>query len=145
MITFIPGDIFASECAILVNPVNCVGVMGKGLALKFKQRYPAMFGQYKRDCADLLYRPGEVRIVWSENSFGIGRRICNFATKDHWREPSKVEWIEIGLKGLKTKLHGSSVALPMIGCGLGGLRWVDVEPLVVEILGDCEEKIEVYV
>lgn len=142
MITFLHGDIFESGCEIPVNPVNTVGVAGAGLALQFKSRYPGWFQRYFDDCRSGLLYTGAVRMY----PIDYGKRfVCCFPTKRSWRNPSQLEWIEDGLKDLKTKLAGHSCAVPRVGAGLGGLPYLaEVRPLIVDILGDCAEEIEVY-
>jgi O-acetyl-ADP-ribose deacetylase (regulator of RNase III) len=142
MITFLHGDLFDSKCDILVNPVNIVGVMGKGLALQFKGRFPGMFQRYFDDCRAGLLHVGSVKIY----PIDYGKKfIACFPTKSHYQDKSKLAWIDEGLKDLKAQLAGRSCAIPKLGAGLGGLLWKDVEPLVVDILKDCKEEIEVYV
>jgi O-acetyl-ADP-ribose deacetylase (regulator of RNase III) len=119
----------------LVNPVNCVGVMGKGLALHFKRRYPRSYWIYKDACSHDRVAIGRVLYVAGE---GNEPNILHFPTKKHWRDKSELWWIEQGLRYIKVHhlgWHVSSIAMPMIGCGLGGLDWYDVRPLINEILG----------
>lgn len=117
----------------LVNPVNCVGVMGKGLALEFKKRYPAMCAQYKEDCLDGTWKPGEVLGYTQWNIY------C-FPTKFHWKDPSKLEWVRIGLCNLLEEYPTHSIAFPKLGCGLGGLAWKDVHEYIraFALLAPCE-------
>lgn len=146
MIHYVSGDIFSSGCDILVNPVNTVGVMGAGLALNFKSKYPGMFQRYFDDCRAGLLRVGEVKLYPVEH----GKRfIANFPTKEHWGNSSKIEWIQDGLDDLREKLNGvavsgKSIAFPKIGCGLGGLDWEDVKPLLVKTFSDYEPVVEIY-
>ena len=144
MIVYKKGDIFESEAQVLVNPVNTVGVMGKGLALAFKQRYPEMFKKYQVVCSKGLLDIGKLQLV-KENK----KIILNFPTKKDWREPSKIEYVEEGLykflslykdKGIK------SIAFPKIGAGLGGLNWeTEVKPLMEEYCSNLEDiMIEIY-
>jgi O-acetyl-ADP-ribose deacetylase (regulator of RNase III) len=139
------GSIFESQCEVLVNPVNCVRVMGKGLALEFKKRYPEMFEDYQHLC-----KPGgiEIGIVYIHNVKGRNRFIVSFPTKRHWKDSSKVPYIESGLENLALKLATSdvtSIAIPALGCGLGGLDWTDVEPLIREKLGAIDRlDVELY-
>lgn len=145
-IEFVKGDIFESGCEVLVNPVNCKGVMGKGLALQFKQRFPEMFENYKRACDQGRVSPGS---FWAylEARNGI-YCIFNLATKDHWRDPSKIEWITLGLAYLAHWIVESdtrSIALPALGCGEGGLKWEEVKPLIEKYLGGLKDvKVVVY-
>ena len=135
------GDIFTSECCALVNPVNTVGIMGKGLAKQFKEKYPHNFNVYSLVCRASEIQMGEMFVVCDMKT------IINFPTKDHWRNGAKIDWIKEGLKDLKytiKSLNIPSVALPKIGCGLGGLDWRDVKPLIEAELGEIDCKIEVY-
>lgn len=142
MIVYKTGSIFDSTCTILVNPINCMGVMGAGLAKQFKERYPQNFEYVKRN----KFFPGFILVNYASLPY-----IANFATKDDWRNPSKMEWIVEGLYCLRADLHifddegdNVSVAIPKIGCGLGGLNWQDVRAEIERILGDCEQLVEVY-
>lgn len=125
------GDIFLAPAEALVNPVNCVGVMGKGLARQFKQRFPANFHAYRKACREGLVRPGNVFIF---DTGGLNPRfIINFPTKRHWRDRSRLEDIQAGLRDLPREVVSRgicSVAVPPIGCGLGGLKWTEVSPLI---------------
>ena len=127
----------------IVNPVNCVGVMGKGLALEYKKRYPALFLSYKSTCARKLIIPGRVYVSRQQD-----KKVLLFPTKDHWTDPSKYEYIDSGLsyfaKNYKD-LNIQSCAFPRIGCGLGGLDWEKVKALLEKHLGDLDIEIEVYV
>ena len=127
--TTVDGDLFAQNVAAIVNPVNCVGVMGAGLALAFRERHPNMYAEYQRACAAGDLRPGQIHTY----EVRPGRWIINFPTKDHWRDPSQLEFIVAGLKALATfanKQRLGSIALPALGCGLGGLPISAVEPLI---------------
>lgn len=135
-------NLFDSGCKALVNPVNCVGVMGAGLAAQFKERFPVMYAVYRKDCSDRLLKPGKVHIVYDSGTY-----IINFPTKNHFKDGSKLEWIEEGLDDMVERIRASdisSVAIPALGCGLGGLKWGDVLPLIeaaAEKLPDVEFKI----
>ena len=143
MIKYVKGDIFNSQMETIVNPVNCVGVMGKGLALEYKRRYPALFLSYKSACARKLIIPGRVYVSRQRD-----KKVLLFPTKDHWKDPSKYEYIDSGLsyfaKNYKD-LNIQSCAFPRIGCGLGGLDWEKVKVLIEKHLGDLDIEIEVYV
>ena len=119
MIRYVKGDIFNSQMETIVNPVNCVGVMGKGLAREYKRRYPTLFLSYKSACARKLIIPGRVYVSRQQD-----KKVLLFPTKDHWKDPSKYEYIDSGLsyfaKNYKD-LNIQSCAFPRIGCGLGGL------------------------
>jgi O-acetyl-ADP-ribose deacetylase (regulator of RNase III) len=126
------GDLLKADAEALVNTVNCVGVMGKGVALQFKQAYPENFRVYEQACKKDLIKPGKVLVV---PTMGLGnpRYIINFPTKVHWKGKSKLEYIESGLEDLARQIraHGiQSIAIPPLGCGNGGLDWRDVEPLI---------------
>jgi len=137
------GDLFASRAQTLVNTVNCVGVMGKGLALEFKKRFPRMAEDYVRRC-----ERGDVRLgcpyLYSDVS---GLRIVNFPTKDHWRSPSRLADIERGLDFLAAQVAEwgiESIAMPPLGCGNGGLEWSEVGPLIYRRLHRLPIDVEVY-
>ena len=128
MIAYCCGDIFESEAAAIVNPVNCVGIMGKGLALEFRKRFPNNFSIYWEVCRRRELDTGQVLIVRER-----GLDIVNFPTKKHWRDPSRLEYIDAGLQTLLREMLARdipSVAVPPLGCGLGGLRKKDVLPLL---------------
>jgi O-acetyl-ADP-ribose deacetylase (regulator of RNase III) len=129
MIEFRQGDIFASGCESLVSPVNCVGKMGKGLALEFRRRFPKMFLDYKRACDSGRLKPGLMH-VWSDDKV----QVINFPTKDHYRDPSRLSYITSGLDDLIRVVEERnirSLALPALGCGLGGLNWYHVRDEIV--------------
>ena len=137
MIRFTHGDIFAQPAEALVNPVNCVGVAGAGLALQFKRRHPDAFRAYRRACAHSRLRPG--RMFMFDTGRDRPRWIVHFPTKRHWRDRSVIGDIEAGLRGLVATLasHGiRSIAIPPIGCGLGGLEWRAVRSLMAACLAD---------
>jgi len=129
--------IFESDAQTLVNTINCVGVMGKGIALEFKNRYPAMFDKYKSFCDKGVFKPGVLWIYKAED----GKWVLNFPTKVDWRNPSKIEYIEEGLKkfveiweekGIK------SIAFPLLGCSNGGLDPDEVIPIMKKYLEQCD-------
>jgi O-acetyl-ADP-ribose deacetylase (regulator of RNase III) len=137
------GDLFESQAQTLVNTVNCVGVMGKGVALEFKKRFPAMFEDYVRRCERKGVRLGEPYLFRDAS----GRLIVNFPTKDHWRSPSRLQDIEAGLDyfvGHAAEWGVTSMALPPLGCGNGGLEWSEVGPLIYRKLHDLAIDVEVY-
>jgi O-acetyl-ADP-ribose deacetylase (regulator of RNase III) len=144
MVTVIQkGDIFRSRMAVLINTVNCAGIMGKGLALEFKLRHAEMFRDYKKRCAKGQVRLGEPYIY--RDLFGTA--ILNFPTKKHWRSKSKLSDIEAGLQFL-TKHYRSlgieSLACPPLGAGNGGLEWNRVGPLIYSYLRELEIPCELY-
>jgi len=126
------GDLLKADAEALVNTVNCVGVMGKGIALQFKLKFPENFRHYKKVCDRGDLEPGRLFVFdrgeLIEND-GEPRYIINFPTKKHWRSPSKLEYIEAGMQALIEELKQrniTSVAIPPLGCGNGGLDWTDV-------------------
>lgn len=143
MIEFTKGDMFAVDADARVNTVNTVGVMGAGVALAFKNRYPEMFADYKRACKQGLVRPGELHI-WKNLT---GDWVINFPTKRDWREPSRYKDIDAGLKALREYLISQgpvSVTLPALGCGHGGLEWQKVSKMIVEALADLDARVMVF-
>lgn len=134
-LTLKEGDMFKERADAIVNTVNCVGVMGKGVALEFKRRWPENFKAYKRLCDAKKLRPGCVFV--HENIDMHAPRdwhfLVNFPTKDHWRQKSKMEFIEAGLDDFVHKLRENgirSVVMPPLGCGNGGLDWGEVKDLL---------------
>lgn len=128
------GDLLAADVEALVNPVNTVGVMGKGLALQFKQAFPDVFASYASACHAGDVSIGRMHVV---RRLVPPRFIINFPTKQHWRNPSKLEFIEAGLIDLVSQIQRlaiRSIAIPPLGCGHGGLSWTAVQPLIVESL-----------
>ena len=143
MLTIMSGDLFTSRAQTLVNAVNCVGVMGKGIALEFKKRYPAMFEDYLARCKRNAVRLGEPYLFRDPG----GTVIMNFPTKDHWRSPSYLKDIDEGLKYFAKHAADwdvTSIAFPPLGCGNGGLEWADVEPLMRQKLAELPIEIEIY-
>lgn len=136
MIRFTKGDILHAEAEALVNTVNCVGVMGRGIALQFKHAYPSNFKAYAAACDRGEVQPG--RMFVTETGLLAGPRyIINFPTKRHWRGKSRLEDIEAGLSALTQEIHQRgirSVAIPPLGSGLGGLDWTEVRPRIVAAL-----------
>jgi len=145
---FLKGDIFKSKAMALVNPVNCKGVMGAGLALQFKKKFPDMFDCYKSLCDSGKMVVNNTILCFVEpNRQHSNDIIVLFPTKDDWQEPSLLEYIEKGLKDLKNKIEEfkiTSVAIPALGCGLGGLDWLDVKKLIIGELATMKADIEVY-
>ncbi len=140
MIHFVTGDILAQDAEALVNPVNCVGAMGRGLALQFKKAYPLNFRAYERACRHGGIKPGHM-FVFETGSRTNPRFIVNFPTKRHWRDKSRIEDIEMGLEQLAMIIHernARSVAVPALGAGLGGLAWSEVHPRIRKALGYLE-------
>ncbi|WP_182345761.1 macro domain-containing protein [Tomitella gaofuii] len=140
MITVVEGNLLEAKVEALVNTVNTVGVMGKGIALQFKRAYPEMFREYAAAC-----RAGRVRLgtmhVWESATLDGPRLIINFPTKGHWRSASRIDDVRSGLDDLRrviTDLDITSIAVPPLGCGNGGLDWAVVEPLIRSALDDLD-------
>lgn len=143
MISLVRGNLFDSRAEALVNTVNCVGVMGKGIAHQFQRAYPEMFKDYTKAC-----RKGDIRLGFVTTFRENGKCIINFPTKGHWQEPSRLEDIARGLRSLREVIEAEalqSVALPPLGCGNGGLEWDKVRALIEGALTDLATvRIEVY-
>ncbi|MEA2664433.1 MAG: hypothetical protein QOI11_1377 [Candidatus Eremiobacteraeota bacterium] len=141
MITFTTGDIFATDVEALVNTVNCVGIMGRGIALQFKNVFPKNFEAYEAACACQKVNPGQM-FVFETGTMTNPRYIINFPTKRHWRGKSRMEDIESGLKALAGEIRARrirSIAIPPLGSGLGGLHWPDVRVRIEEALRDLPD------
>jgi O-acetyl-ADP-ribose deacetylase (regulator of RNase III) len=146
------GDIFASPCRVLVNPVNCVGVSGKGLAKEFKRRFPLSVKAYEKDCRS------DNQGIWpgAPQDYEIiehGKIVLFFATKIHWKDPSEMQFIDDGLCELVAMCatwaadRYPSIAIPALGCGLGQLSWSTVLPLIQDSaarLNECGVSVEIY-
>lgn len=143
------GSIFDSGAEVLVNPINCMGVAGKGLALEFKKRFPE-----NQEACEIIYRKEVstasclIALPWFYWFNGVPdrpRAVLNFPTKRHWRDLSRIDDIDGGLRELRRILRGPpkaairSIAFPALGCGLGGLKWEDVRPLIVESMNGIDE------
>lgn len=142
MINIITGNLFDSKAQTLVNTVNCVGVMGKGIALKYKTLYPDMFSEYVKLCDKKLIQVGKLWLYKSPDKW-----VLNFPTKDDWRKDSKVEYLIMGLekfvathqqKGIK------SIAFPLLGASNGGLDPKLSLDLMMRYLEKCDLEIEIY-
>lgn len=132
MITLTKGNLLEADAEVLVNTVNCQGFMGKGIALQFKKAFPENFKAYERACRAGEVQPGRM-FIFPTGSMMNPKYIINFPTKRHWREKSRMEDIESGLKALVEevrRLKVLSIALPPLGCGLGGLDWRVVKPAI---------------
>jgi O-acetyl-ADP-ribose deacetylase (regulator of RNase III) len=137
MISFTQGNLLDADVEALVNTVNTVGVMGKGVALMFKEAFPRNFKEYEAACKRNEVRVGRMFVTETGELMGP-KWIINFPTKVHWRQRTKMEWITEGLKDLKSVLQEKnirSVAVPPLGCGNGGLDWRDVRPAIEDALG----------
>ena len=144
MISYQTGDIFQSGCQTLGNPVNLWGVMGKGLAAEFKRRYPAMAQEWAWFCRYPPPRMGTLHLHTDTTPW-----VLNIPTKNHWKDPSRVEYIDAALNRLTAVYQDwgiKSLALPKLGCGEGGLDWErEVRPVVEAWLLDSPLWVEVYV
>ncbi|MDR4468301.1 MAG: macro domain-containing protein [Nitrospira sp.] len=147
MIEFKGGDILKSQAEALVNTVNCVGMMGRGIALQFKNAYPENFKAYAIACKRGEVRPGRM-FVFETRQLMPPHYIINFPTKRHWRGKSRIEDIESGLVALVEVIRAKgihSISLPPLGSGLGGLNWADVRPRIESALGQLVDvQINVY-
>jgi O-acetyl-ADP-ribose deacetylase (regulator of RNase III) len=147
MISFKTGDLFNSDVEALVNTVNCVGVMGRGVALQFKKRFPDNFKVYEKTCKQKKMIPGKM-LVYETNSTINPKYIVNFPTKRHWRGASRMEDIDVGLSDLATVIRAKniiSIALPPLGCGLGGLDWNVVRARMESVLGQLNDvRVDIY-
>lgn len=142
MIEYTTGDMFDVPADARVNLVNCVGVMGKGVAAAFKSRYPELFRDYRAACRRGEVRPGG---VWSWSCPSL--TVHNLATKDHWQDPSRYDWVERGIANLRAVLDAGeamTVTLPAPGCGLGGLDWARVRGMVEEHLAGVRTRVLVF-
>ena len=142
MIVWCKGDLFKRKVDIQINAVNCVGVMGKGIAREFKKRYPDMYKDYKRACRKKLLYVGTLDI-WDDAKI----QIINFPTKIDWKDKSRYEYIEKGLLELHAYLKNFGeikVAMPALGCNNGGLKWKKVKKMIRKHLKGLKAKIYVY-
>lgn len=143
MIEFTKGNLLEANTEALVNTVNTVGVMGKGIALQFKNRFPTNFKIYRDACKNKTFSVGEILVV-EEGDLYNKKYIINFPTKAHWKQDSKYEYISSGLIALKKALkeYGiNSVAIPPLGCGNGGLDW----EIVRKMIEDAFEHSDIHV
>jgi len=154
VIHFVTGDMFDTTADIRVNTVNCVGVMGAGVALAFKRRFPEMFVDYREACHRGHYTPGCIQVHRSDDH----EWIINVATKADWHRPSQYAWIESILAQLREFIFDNAVrvdasdedrkklriTIPALGCGHGGLEWKRVKALIVDYLSDLDADIFVF-
>lgn len=132
MLEFRTGDIFSQNTQAIVNPVNCVGVMGRGLALQFKNKFHANHESYVKACQRGQLWPGKM-LIHKEN----GLYVINFPTKRHWKDKSLIQDIDAGLTAMVADIYNlgiKSIAIPPLGCGLGGLMWRDVRNIMEKSL-----------
>ena len=143
MIHFVHGDLFSSKYDVIVNAVNCVGVMGKGLALTFKQKYVENYAQYIKACQAHKLHPGQILIVQDHDQL-----IINAATKRHWKDESQEEWVIDAIVHIAAWLtirpEIKSIAIPKLGCGLGGLSWGRIRPIMEDAFSDCPQEIYIF-
>ena len=140
------GDLLSADAEALVNTVNCVGVMGKGIALQFKKAFPDNFKDYTRACERKEVRPGEMFVT--ERLDDNPRYIINFPTKRHWRARSRLSDVESGLTALADQIRRReihSIAMPALGCGHGGLEWGEVRSLIERMLGGLSADVRIVV
>ncbi len=141
MITYTQGNLLEAEVEAVVNTVNTVGIMGKGIALMFKEHFPENFAAYARACEAGEVRTGHMFVTENKSLFGP-RWIINFPTKTHWKTKTKIEWVRDGLKDLVRVIRDRnirSIAIPPLGCGNGGLDWKDVRPIIDQALADLDD------
>ena len=139
-IIYTAGDILMDSAEAIVIPVNTVGVLGAGLAKAWAKKDPDASGVYKSLCEKGLVKVGEINIIVPGDN-----RWIMFPTKEHWRHPSQLEWIEKGLIDLQPQVMGlESLAVPALGCGLGGLEWNDVRRLLEKYLTPLSASITIY-
>ncbi len=142
------GNIFSASAQVIVNPVNTQGVMGAGLAKKFKEYYPEMFKEYKQRCDSGRLILGQIH-CWFDMSEDktMSRYICNLPTKDDWRLPSEYLFVEMGLVSLRKWMLSeglTGVAMPALGCGLGGLDFDKVLEIIHHVFDDYDITVIVY-
>ena len=143
MIRLVKGDLFQSTMQVLTNPVNCVGVMGAGLAKQFRARFPVMYNDYIGRCSRKVVRLGKPYLWRQPDGYGV----LNFPTKQHWRDLSRKEDIVAGLVHLTQHCKEwsiESLAVPPLGCGLGGLPWADIGPVLMQHLEALDIPVELY-
>lgn len=141
-VNIIRGNIFNTSCDYIVNPVNCVGVMGAGLALEFKLRYPEMFSKYEVLCKKGMLDIGKLWIHKTNT-----KNILAFPTKKHWRHPSRIEYLEIGLQKFRDtylEKNISSIAFPILGGGKGGIDSEVSKKIMLDYLNDLDLIVEIY-
>lgn len=143
MINFVVGNLLESDAYALVNTVNCEGYMGKGIAYQFKMRFPKMNAEYVKQCRTQKLRPGKLHTYLEDSKL-----IVNFPTKDKWREKSKMEYITSGLDALVTLIienNITSIAIPPLGSGNGGLNWNEVKETIIQKLSCFDDKVNIYI
>jgi O-acetyl-ADP-ribose deacetylase (regulator of RNase III) len=142
LLHYYEGTVFNAPVKTIVNTVNCTGFMGAGIALEFKLRYPLMYEDYKTKCERKEVKIGRPYLFEQSDDLWI----LNFPTKVHWKYPSRMKWIEEGLRYFTSKynkLNFKSIAFPKLGCSNGGLKWSDVKPIMESYLSDLD--VDVYI
>ena len=142
MIEITTGDVFQSNTQTIVNTVNCVGVMGKGIALEYKKRYPAMFARYQELCDLKLIKVGTLWLYKTDDKW-----ILNFPTKDHWRNPSKIEYLELGLTKFVNNYKDkgiTSISFPLLGASNGGLDPQVSLEIMYRYLKNCDIPVIIF-
>lgn len=146
MIYSVKGNLLEDQAEAYVNTVNTVGVMGKGIALQFKQAFPDVFKQYAKDCKSGSVQVGKMHVV-PVHGLDNPKYIINFPTKEHWRNPSTLDYILDGLRDLVQVIQAlniQSIAIPPLGCGNGGLDWSIVRPYIIEALEPLSIDVHLY-
>jgi len=146
MIAYKNGDIFSEDAEAIINTVNCVGIMGRGLALQFKNKYPQNFKEYQTACKKEEVKPGRM-FVHQTGQLTNPKYIINFPTKRHWKGKSKIEDVESGLDDLIKTIHKlgiKSISIPPLGSGLGGLNWQVVRQKIEAKIADVDCRIVVF-
>lgn len=146
MIEYRQGNLLDADAEALVNTVNTVGVSGKGIALMFKEAFPDNCRAYEAASKAGAIQPGGLFVTERHDMLGP-RWIINFATKKHWRNPSRIEWIGLGLSALRKEIYARgirSIAIPPLGAGNGGLEWRDVKPLIADAMAELDAAVFVY-
>lgn len=141
-VQYCKGDILKTEATAIVNPVNCKGVMGAGLAAAVRKKYPKSYNDYRRACRQGAIKVGAVFVTSEPDML-----LFHLPTKDHWKNQSKMEYVLSGLADLRRKLEAllvSSVAVPALGCGCGGLSWSAVQPVLEDALKDINTDVYIY-
>lgn len=145
---FIKGDILKSDAHCLVNPCNSEGIMGKGLALQIKLKYPEVYQSYKTYCSKGFLKPGDYHVYWFQVIKDPPYVIFNLPTKKDWRSQSQYYWIAFGLMNLAYFLSSwpelDSVAIPSLGCGLGGLNYKNVKQIIIDWYDGCKDNLLKY-
>lgn len=147
MIHYVKGNLLESDAQALVNTVNTVGVMGKGIALQFREAFPENYRIYRSICRKNELHVGQMLITADTSPTGSSKVIINFPTKTHWRLPSEYSYIEQGLQSLRTEIINrgiSSVAIPPLGSHNGGLDWLKVKQMIEQTLSDLKCDIYLY-